>query len=300
MRAGTAALGLTLLLAGCAGAGDGAEQTPTGAEATGAGTTSASIETDPALGAACTTFWGDPDYTDPLSRTVLDRAGTAPQAGPSDPFFYEMAGDDIDAAFEGAPAPAKDAAGVLSEWFRTQPELGTDGGPRSLPCSMEGRRRQLRRGVHGRELGRHRGGEDGAKPAALVCAEVFDTPGTLTHFANANVLTSNMFKLVGLAPREVPGDRMGEVQSTAELLAAQIAAVDDDAVGAALEQVRAPFQEALEGDAWSDGLEAPLAELGTACGAAGYSSPEPGEMDNSAVVGANAAREGGTDHEGRS
>lgn len=299
MRAGTAALGLTLLLAGCAGAGDGAEQTPTGAEATGAGTTSASIETDPALGAACTTFWGDPDYTDPLSRTVLDRAGTAPQAGPSDPFFYEMAGDDIDAAFEGAPAPAKGSAGVLSEWFRTQPELGTDGDREAFRAAWKDVAGSCAE-VSTAASWAVTAGEDGAKPAALVCAEVFDTPGTLTHFANANVLTSNMFKLVGLSPREVPAGRMDEVQSTAELLTVQIAAVDDDAVGAALEQVRAPFQDALDGDTWSDGLEAPLAELGTACGAAGYSSPEPGEMDNSAVVGANAAHEDGTDHGGRS
>src|SRR5699024_7873668 len=121
-------------------------------------------------------------------------------------------------------------------------------------------------------------GEEGTKPAALVCAEVFDTPGTLTHFANANVLTSNMFGLVGRLPQEVPGDRMDQVQATADLLTAQIDAVDDPEVGAALESVRTPFTDALEGDTWSEGLQEPLTELGVACDAAGYASPEQGEI----------------------
>src|SRR5699024_8305516 len=111
------------------------------------------------------------------------------------------------------------------------------------------------------------------KPATLVCAQTFDTPGTLTHFANANVLTSNMFKLVGRAPQTVPADRMDEVQATADLLTSQIDAVDDAGVHAALEAVRAPFLDALDGDTWSEGLQEPLTELTAACDAAGYAAP---------------------------
>ncbi|MGO2586373.1 MAG: hypothetical protein ACTH9F_13615, partial [Brachybacterium tyrofermentans] len=78
----------------------------------------------------------------------------------------------------------------------------------------------------------------------------------------------------------VPSDRMEDVQATDDLLAAEIAAVDDDGVRDALIVVRAPFQDALEGDTSSDGLQGPLEELGTACNAVGYSSPESGEIDH--------------------
>lgn len=109
-----------------------------------------------------------------------------------------------------------------------------------------------------------------------------------------------MFKLVGLYPRAVPADREQDVQDTSELLTAAIAAVDDEAVRSALEQVRAPFRDALEGDTRSEGLGGPLAELGTACEAVGYSSPGAGEIDNDAVVGASAEDQHGTNHGGRS
>lgn len=298
-RPGAALLGAALLLAGCTSTEGGSAGTAPGGDETDSGEQSTEASADPALVSACTSFWGDPDYTDPLSRTVLDRAGTAPQAGPSDPFFYEMTGDDIDTDFESAPSGAQEAASSLSDWFRTQPERGADADLEAFAAAWEGVAGACAE-VSVAASWTLAPGEAGTKPAALVCADVFDTPGTLTHFANANVLTSNMFKLVGLSPRAVPAERMDQVQATAELLAAEIAAVDDAAVGAALEQVRAPFQEALDGDPWSEGLQTPLTELGTACDAAGYSSPDLGEMDNSAVVGAHAARPGGTDHGGRS
>lgn len=250
---------------------------------------------DPALGAACAAFWGDPGYTDPLSRTALDRAATAPQAGPADPFFYAMTGDDIDLAFDAAPTAAKESAAVLSEWFRTQPEQGTEADGDAFRTAWEGVAGSCSE-VSAAASWAVAPGADGAKPAALVCAEVFDTPGTLTHFGNANVLTSNMFKLVGLSAREVPAARMDEVQKTADLLTAEIVAVDDEAVGTALEQVRAPFQDALEGDTWSDGLDQPLSTLSTACADAGYSTPDPGEIENGAVIGANAVREDDTNY----
>ena len=73
---------------------------------------------------------------------------------------------------------------------------------------------------------------------------------------------------------------MDEVQETADLLTTQIDAVDDAEVGAALEEVRAPFLDALDGDTWSDGLQEPLTELADACDTAGYAAPEPGEGDD--------------------
>ncbi|GAA4530639.1 hypothetical protein GCM10023160_31970 [Brachybacterium paraconglomeratum] len=297
--AGTALLGLTLLLAGCA-TGESTTAGPTpGVGAASSGAVQETASEDPALNAACAAFWGDPDYSDPLSRAVLDRAATAPQAGPTDPLFYAMTGDDIDTTFQDAPASAKEPAAVLSDWFRTQPELGAEADGDAFRTAWEGLAGSCSE-VSSAASWAVAPGADGTKPAALVCAEVFDTPGTLTHFGNANVLTSNMFKLVGLSAREVPAERMDEVAKTADLLTAEITAVDDDAVTAALEQVRAPFQDALEGDTWSEGLEQPLATLTAACTDAGYSSPDLGEIENGAVIGANAAHEGGMDYGERS
>lgn len=260
---------------------------------------SESTSADPALAAACGDFWGDPDYRAPQSRVVLDRAGTAAQAGPSDPLFYAMTGDDIDETFADAPAEAVAAGEELSEWFRTQPESGADADLDAFRAAWQ----QLAGAcaeVSDAAAWTVEPGDDGTKPATLVCAQTFDTPGTLTHFANANVLTSNMFKLVGLSPREVPAGREQDVRDTADLLSAEIAAVDDEAVRNALDQVLAPFLDALEGDTWSDGLRGPLSELGTACEAVGYSSPEIGEDGDGTVVGAHAQDPHGTNHGGRS
>ncbi|WP_253705409.1 hypothetical protein [Brachybacterium sp. P6-10-X1] len=273
-------LGASLLLAGCSVAGGGdPEETSTAAPGeSGPAAADATTTAEPELAAACQQFWGDPDYTAPLSRVVLDRAATAPEAGPSDPFFYATTGDEVETTFAEAPADAQAAATDLADWFRSEPERGPDADLDAFAAAWDG--------VAGAcadsslaatwALGP---GEDGTKPAALTCADVFDTPGTLTHFANANVLTSNMFKLVGRAPRTVPADRMEDVQDTADLLSTEIAAVDDEAVREALIQVRAPFQDALDGDTWSEGLQDPLTELSTACDAAGYAAPELGETD---------------------
>lgn len=259
-----------LLLSACQSAVPGG---PEPEEDPAASTAAAS---DPALVGACTTFWGDPDYADPLSRVVLDRAATAPEIGPSDPFFYAMTGDDVEAAFDGAPEGAVEAASGLAEWFRTQPEQGEELDAAAFTTAWEGVASACAP-VSAAAAWALGPGEDGAKPAALACADVFDTPGTLNHFGNANVLTSNMFALVGRTPQQVPADRLEDVQATADLLAAEITAVDDDAVRAALEQVRTPFQDALDGDLWSDGLQDPLVALDTACGAAGYSTPGIGQ-----------------------
>jgi hypothetical protein len=282
-RAAAPLLGLALALGGCAADGGPAEP----AVSSGTGALSTQDPADPALAAACATFWGDPDYAEPLSRQVLDRAGSAPEVGPSDPDFFALTGDDVETAFEGAPQDAREGALTLADWFRTQPERGADA---DLPAFAAAWAQVATscRDTSAAALWASGGGEAGAKPAALVCADVFDTPATLTHFANSNVLTSNMFKLVGLSPREVPAGRTDELRATAELLEAQAVAVDDDAVRAALEEIRAPFTDALDGDTSSDGLQGPLDRLATACADRGYHAPVPAEEDEGAVVGASA------------
>ena len=288
-------LGAGMLLTGCTGADRTAEPT---ASAPGSTSTQAAADAG-ALGTACATFWGDPEYIDPLSRTVLAQAASAPEIGPSDPGFYALTGDEVDTAFEGAPTQARQAAGALSDWFRTEPERGAEADLEAFRSAYEGLASSCRE-TSAAARWALAPGKDGTKPAALVCADVFDTPGTLTHFANANVLTSNMFKLVGLSPREVPAGREQDVRDTADLLSAEIAAVDDEAVRNALDQVLAPFLDALEGDTWSDGLRGPLSELGTACEAVGYSSPEIGEGGDGTIVGAHAQDPHVTNHGGRS
>ncbi|WP_245851094.1 hypothetical protein [Brachybacterium vulturis] len=292
-------MALAVLLGGCGAAGQGSAPSPSDAGSGLAPTAAPEAEDAAGLSTACTTFWGDPEYADPLSRTVLARAASAPEVGPSDPDFFALTGDDIETAFEGAPASAQGTAAVLADWFRAEPVRGAEADLDAFRTAWEGLAASCQE-VSAAAQWAVAPGEDGTKPAALVCADVFDTPGTLTHFANANVLTSNMFKLVGLSPRAVPAGREQDLRDTAGLLAAEIAAVDDDAVRSALEQVRAPFQDALEGDTWSDGLSGPLTELGTACEAIGYSSPGTGEIDNDAVLGASAGDQHGTNLGGRS
>lgn len=295
------ALGLALVLSACSGLGQtsaGGASDGGAAGSDGDGTTTAGQEqsVDPALAAACADFWGDPDYADPLSRTVLDRAGTAPDVGPSDPMFYAMTVDDVATAFEAAPEDARAAATALADWFRTEPERGADADREAFRTAWEGVAGACE-GASAAAAWALGPGEDGTKPSALVCADVLDTPSTLTHFANSNVLTSNMFKLVGLSARAIPQDRGEDLRATDELLAGEIAAADDDAVRAALEQVRAPFQDALDGATWSEGLQEPLTALTDACAALGYdaSVADPG---NGGTADAGSGGDGGEDSGG--
>jgi hypothetical protein len=276
-------LGIALALAACT-----ADEAPDVSTAADGAAEATQASADPSLATACTAFWGEPDYADPLSREVLDRAGSAPEAGPSDPAFYAMTGDDVEAVFADAPAAARESAATLAEWFRTEPERGEDTDLDAFARAWDGVAGACR-DSSAAALWADGPGEAGTKPAALVCADVFDTPGTLTHFANSNVLTSNMFKLVGRAPQQVPQGRADDLRATAELLAAEITAVDDDAVRAALEEIRAPFADALDGDTSSDGLQDPLDQLASACVARGYDAPAPAEDGGDAVVGAPAA-----------
>lgn len=274
MRRAGALLAGCLLLAACTGpAGEGPSD---GGGAAPRPTPSATKTLDPASAAACGEFWGDPDYIAPLSRDVLDRAATAPDQGPDDPGFYASTGDDIDTAFASAAPEVRAELEPLAEWFRTQPEKGSDADKGAF------REAWKRAGSACAEVSPAAAwsvapGKDGTKPAALVCADITDTPSTLLSFANANVLTSNMFKIVGLYPLTVPKNRMDDIRATDELLARQIAAVDDDAVREALTSIREPFQDALNGDRHSPGLQDPLRELGSACSKAGYEIPSMDE-----------------------
>lgn len=276
-RAGLATLAATLLIAGC-GPGAPASGGSDGGSDDGNAEASPSATTDPALEAACADFWGDPTYRTPLSRDVLDRAATAPEVGAEDPFFYAITGDDIEDAFTDVTGDGAEAAAKLADWFRTEPEKGKDADREAFRAAWDGVAAACS-STSVAAAWAHEPGEDGTKPAALVCADIIDTPGTLTHFANANVLTSNMFDLVGRVPQSVPADRMDDVRATDELLAREAAAVDDPAVAEAIGPIRQPFQDAIGGDMYSDGLQGPLDELAVACGAAGYEF-EPSTQDD--------------------
>lgn len=269
-RRATALAAAVLSLAVLASCSPVAPGGPSGSpETTDAPTAEAQETLEPAAQQACVAFWGDPDYQAPVSRDVLDRAATAQENGASDPLFYAFTGDDVEAAFEQAPTELQEKAAPVAEWFRTDAASGEDADLDSLHSAME----DLAEGcapVSPAAAWFVAPGEDGTKPAALTCADVFDTPGTFTVFENANVLTSNMFKLVGRTAQTVPEDRMDDVRATQDLLDAQIAAVDDDGVRDALEEVRAPLDDAVDGDLSSPGLQEPLEDLGAACGEVGY------------------------------
>lgn len=262
-----------LLIAGCAnGAGGASGGSDRGAEGPTRSSPSPAATLDPGTASACQAFWGDPDYTDPLSRELLDRAATAADAGPDDPGFYAMTADDLEAAFESAPSDAQQAVAPLADWFRTQPERGTDADMDAFRTAWTATAKLCAPGSAAAAWA-VAPGKDGTKPAALVCADITDTPGTLTSYRNANVLTSNMFKVVGLYPKSVPAKRMDDVRATDELLAKEIAAVDDDGVREALTKIRAPFRAAIDGNMWSEGLREPLKEFGGACSHVGYEIP---------------------------
>lgn len=273
---------LALLAPGCAQPSGPPNESASSGGGTEA-TSSAPPSAEAASADACATFWGDPTYATPLSRDVLDRAATAAANGPDDPAFYAMTGDDIDAGFAHADSGTRDAAQPLAAWMREQPRRGQDADMDAFVSSW----RDLAAACapHSAAATWASGaGETGTKPSALVCADIVDTPSTLTVFANANVLTSNLFKLVGRAPRTVPADRMAEVRAADQLLTEEIGAAEPGAVRDSLEDVRAPLRDALKGDLHSDGLQGPLDRLADACTDADYFVPPSGEGDDEGLA----------------
>lgn len=287
----TAVAALTLGLAACTGG-----EAPAGGSDGGAGSSAsdgpaANSATPPAptldagSKAACLTIFGDPDYKAPLIRTVLDRAATALTEGADDPGFYAMTGDDLTTAVSGVGGEVSHAAGDLTAWFRDEAAKGGDA-DLDLFAQRYTALADACAPVSDAATWIAHPGPDGTKPAVLVCASITDTPSTLNVYRNANVLTSNMFYVAGLYPRTVTDDQMDQVRGTDELLAREIAAVDDDGVRAALEEIRAPFQAALDGRRHSPGLQKPMETFGRACKAVGYDIPpmtESGQDDGGLV-----------------
>src|SRR5699024_8653635 len=137
-RTGAVLLGVGMLMSGCTGADRAAEPTPSAAGPSPSATSTPDAADAAALSTACATFWGDPEYVDPLSRTVLAQAASAPEVGPTDPSFYALTGDEVDAAFEEAPAQTRQSAGALSDWFRTEPERGAEADLDAFRSAYEG------------------------------------------------------------------------------------------------------------------------------------------------------------------
>lgn len=276
-----------LLAAGCSAVGPAAAPAPTDPSSTSTATAPESApaaDPDPETARACQAFWGEPDYRTRLVRDVLDRIATASEGGAGDPYFYSLTAEDITEMFERAPEELRAAADDLAAWFGEQAPQGAD--PASARPLLEGVARACADVSISAQWFLTPDGDPGTKPSALVCADVFDTPSTYTQFANANVLTSNMFALVGLTGRTVPADRMDDVEWTADRLTREAELADDDAVAEGLIAVRAPFDRALGGDMNPGGLQQPLEQLADACGAVGYDAnvtPPEGDGDGGLV-----------------
>lgn len=258
-----------LLMAGCNTTATGGEPSDGGSSA--ASPSSPAENIDPAVALACETFWGDPDYGNRLIRDVLDRAATATTDGTGDPYFYSLAADDITETFANTPDEARAVADALAGWFRDQaPQGATADTAKPLIDDVAS---LCAPSSPGATWFLQADGAAGTKPAALVCADIFDTPNTYYAFGNSNVLTSNMFRLVGLGPAWIPTERMGDVEWTRDFLATQGSLADDPAVAAAIAEVQAPLDDALAGNQNSPGVGRQLESLGQACGNAGYRAP---------------------------
>lgn len=262
-----AALGAALLVAGCA------SPTTSGPGTEGAATTAASAATeaaDPATAHACRTFFGDPDYLAPQSFEVLAMAASVREVGAEDPAFFASVSGTIDQTFAESSPAVHEAGSALATWFVDESAKGAQADAEAFAASYA----SLASACAPTSVAAAwhvEPGAEGTKPAALVCAEIAVQPQTLSHFHNANTLTSNMFDLVGLAPRQVRQADIEQITATNALLEAQRVAVDDNGVRAAIAEVQRPFQEAIDGDLASPGLRDPLGTLGVACDAAGYS-----------------------------
>lgn len=209
-------------------------------------------------------------------------AASVRQVGAEDPAFFTSVSGTIEQTFAEASPEVREAASGLGSWFTAESAKGEGADLEAFAAAYAGvasacAPTSVAAAWHVEP------GADGTKPAALVCAEIAVQPQTLSHFHNANTLTSNMFDLVGLAPRQVRPADIEQITATNALLETQRVAVDDDGVRVAIAEVQRPFQEAIDGDLASPGLRDPLGTLGVACDAAGYSGavdvPAHGESD---------------------
>jgi len=242
-----------------------------------AGTGSTGPSTDPSRTTACTRFFGDADYHEAPAWRVLEGAaviaGTA-GAGPSDGSPATAVASEVETAFADAPEDTREAAGAVATWLRTAPAPGEHADLDAFAGTWQGLAESCTPdSTAATWTAGH--GQQGAKPAALVCAETFTAPSTLSVFADRDQVVPHLTAIAGASPQAVPVSAATEVAEASDLLTAQSVAVDDPAVAAALREVRTPFQDALQGDLDSPGLHDPLTELGAACTAAGYDVPDP-------------------------
>lgn len=264
------------------GSGDGAARP----SAPSASTTQATEQTTDAVGPAteyeCQQFFGDPDFAAPAANDILAMGASSLTQGASDPEFFAGTADTVTQAFaESESASVKNAAEDLAEWFRSEPAKGENANLDSLESAYRELAKQCAPASVGAAWESGELNEDGTKPATLVCSQITIQPQTFTHYRNPNVLTSNMFYIVGLYPRTVVPEDLETVKNTLAQLEEQARLVDDDAVREALIEVEQPFRDALDGDMNSPGLREPLTKFGQACDAAGF----PGAVELSSGEG---------------
>lgn len=263
-----AVLTAAALISGCDPVG------ATGGSDAGAGSTGPS--TDPSRTAACTRFFGDADYHEAPAWRVLEGAAaiTSTDDGPSDGSPATAVASGVETAFADAPEDTREAAADVATWLRTAPAPGEHADLDAFAVTWQGLAESCTPDSAAATWAAGHG-QQGAKPAALVCAEVFTAPSTLSVFADREQVALHLTSIAGASPQAVPTSAATEVAEASDLLTAQSVAVDDPAVAAALREVRTPFQDALQGDLDSPGLHDPLTELGAACTAAGYDVPDP-------------------------
>lgn len=252
----------------------------TGGSDAGVGSTGPSA--DPSRTTACTRFFGDADYHEVPAWRVLEgaaviagTAGTGPSdGGPSDGSPATAVASEVETSFADAPEDTREAASDVATWLRTAPASGQHADLDTFAVAWQGLAESCTPdSTAATWTAGH--GQQGAKPAALVCAETFTAPSTLSVFADRDQVVPHLTAIAGASPQTVPASAATEVAEASDLLTAQSVAVDDPAVAAALREVRTPFQDALQGDLDSPGLHDPLTELGAACTAAGYDVPDP-------------------------
>lgn len=265
-RLAASTLALLCLAAGCT-----SPAAPQGQQTSAPTTTVPAPTLNAATTHACTAFFGDPDYSAPGVDGVLAAGASALEIGGTNQMLFDQAAEDVRTTFAQSSPGVRAAADGVVTWLATEPAKGKDANVSALKKDLEDLATQCAPASTGATwMSPTAAKKDGTKPAALVCADIAARPQLLTHFGNGNVMTSNMFRLVGLSPRTVKKKDMEAVSATLELLRAERKAVDDPGVAKALDGIAKPFADAEAGERNSAGLRAPLAEFGAACDAAGY------------------------------
>lgn len=278
-------LALVLSAAAC----DSVQPAPASPSAAPATSSAQQADMGPATEYACQQFFGDPDFSAPAANEILAMGANALEEGARDPEFFASNAQSVNEVFAEAESSAvKEAAAGVAQWFTSEPAKGEKADLDALEASYRSLANECAPVSVGAAWESGTRSEAGTKPAALVCSHMAIQPQTFTHFRNSNVLTSNMFKLVGLGPKNVEKKNLDRVEQTNALLEEQKKLVDDPAVRDAIGALQKPFQDALDGDRESSGLKKPLVEFGQACDAAGF----PGAVELSQTAeGGDAATE---------